>query len=540
VDLEFDFVIIGAGSAGCVLANRLSADPGSSVLLLEAGGSDKRFWIQTPIGYGKTFYDPAVNWMYMTEPDPGIDNRQSYWPRGKVLGGSSSINAMVHIRGQAADYDDWRDLGNPGWGWDEVLPYFKKTETAADGGNRYRGADGPLFVDNVSQQHHPLCRRFIAAALQCGFEFNPDFNAETQEGVGHYQITARAGRRMSAARAYLHPALKRRNCTVFTQAQVTRILFNNRAAAGVEFMQGAQRRRVKARREVIVSAGAINSPQILQLSGIGELALLKNHGIEPVVELPGVGHNLQDHLDCCYYYRSRLPTLNNQLYPWWGKLAAGMQYLLFRKGMLSLSVNQAGGFLKGHPSRPRPNLQTYFNPMSYTAAPPGKRPLMRPDPYPGFVNSIGQLRPLSRGRLRIDSADPFAPVKIFPNYLSHEEDVTEMLEGVRLLRRLASSPELAAIIEQEVTPGLEVQSEADLIADIRARSSTVFHPTSSCMMGPDRKIAVVDCQCQVYGTRQLRIVDASVFPTIVSGNTNAAVMMVAEKVADLILGQREH
>jgi choline dehydrogenase len=540
VELEFDYIIIGAGSAGCVLANRLSADGKNSVLVVEAGGSDKRFWIQTPIGYGKTFYDPAVNWMYMTEADPGINNRQSYWPRGKVLGGSSSINAMVYIRGQAADYDDWRDLGNDGWGWQDVLPYFKKSETWDQGGDDYRGGDGPLQVSDVSAQHHPLCQRFFAAAQQCGFDFNPDFNGESQQGVGYYQITTRNGRRMSAARAYLHPALKRDNCEVVTAAQVSRILFDGHSASGVEFLQANERRQARARREVIVSAGSINSPQILQLSGIGEVSQLKQFGIEPLVDAPAVGRNLQDHLDCCYYYRSRLPTLNDQLYPWWGKILAGIQYLLFRNGMLSLSINQAGGFIKSHPSRPRPNMQTYFNPMSYTTAPPGERPLMQPDPYPGFVNSIGQIRPLSRGYLRIDSPDPLAAVRIYPNYLSHEEDVAQMLEGVKLLRKLASCPPLADIIEEEITPGAEVQSDADLVADIRQRSSTVFHPTSTCMMGPDSKTAVVDNHCRVYGIERLRVVDASIFPSVISGNTNAPVMMVAEKAADLILGRQEH
>jgi len=540
VELEFDYVIIGAGSAGCVLANRLSADGKNSVLVIEAGGSDRRFWIQTPIGYGRTFYDPTVNWMYMTEADPGINNRQSYWPRGKILGGSSSINAMVYIRGQAADYDDWRELGNDGWGWEDVLPYFKKSETCSEGGDDYRGGDGPLHVSNVSAQHHPLCQRFFAAAQQCGFEFNPDFNGENQHGVGYYQITTRNGRRMSASRAYLHPALKRDNCEVITGAQVSRILFDGRSAKGVEFLQGNERHQASARREVIVSAGSINSPQILQLSGIGEVSHLKKTGIEPLVDAPAVGRNLQDHLDCCYYYRSRLPTLNDQLYPWWGKILAGIQYLLFGNGVLSLSINQAGGFIKSHPSRPRPNMQTYFNPMSYTTAPPGERPLMQPDPYPGFVNSIGQIRPLSRGYLRIDSPDPLAAVRIYPNYLSHEEDVTQMLEGVKLLRKLASYPPLAEIIEEEITPGAGVQSDADLIADIRQRSSSVFHPTSTCMMGPDSKTAVVDNQCRVYGIQRLRVVDASVFPSVISGNTNAPVMMVAEKAADLILGQQEH
>ena len=535
MELEFDYVIVGAGSAGCVLANRLSANGKHSVLVLEAGGSDKRFWIQTPIGYGKTFYDPAVNWMYMTEVDPGINNRQSYWPRGKVVGGSSSINAMVYIRGQAADYDEWRDLGNEGWGWNDVLPYFIKSETSADGGNRYRGADGPLHVSNVSSQHHPLCQRFFTAAQQCGFEFNPDFNGESQEGVGYYQITTQHGRRMSAARAYLHPALKRDNCEIITEAHVTRILFDGTTANGISFKHLGQQRQVKARREVIISAGSINSPQILQLSGIGEISLLKQFDIDPRVDLPGVGQNLQDHLDCCYYYRSRVPTLNNQIAPWWGKLAAGIQYILCRNGLLSLSINQAGGFLKSHPSRPRPNIQTYFNPMSYTTAPPGKRPLMRPDAFPGFVNSIGQIRPLSRGYLKIDSPDPDTAVKIHPNYLSHEEDVQQMLEGVKLLRKLASSPALAEIIETETRPGPAVHSDTDLIADIRERSSTVFHPTSTCMMGPDQKTAVVDSNCRVYGTRQLRVVDASIFPGVISGNTNAPVMMVAEKAADLIL-----
>jgi choline dehydrogenase len=447
---------------------------------------------------------------------------------------------MVYIRGQAADYDDWRDLGNDGWGWQDVLPYFKKSETWDQGGDDYRGGDGPLQVSDVSAQHHPLCQRFFAAAQQCGFDFNPDFNGESQQGVGYYQITTRNGRRMSAARAYLHPALKRDNCEVVTAAQVSRILFDGRSACGVEFLQANQRRQARARREVIVSAGSINSPQILQLSGIGEVSLLKKFGIEPLLDAPAVGRNLQDHLDCCYYYRSRLPTLNDQLYPWWGKILAGIRYLLFRNGMLSLSINQAGGFIKSHPSRPRPNMQTYFNPMSYTTAPPGERPLMQPDPYPGFVNSIGQIRPLSRGYLRIDSPDPLAAVRIYPNYLSQEEDVAQMLEGVKLLRKLASCSPLADIIEEEITPGAEVQSDADLVADIRQRSSTVFHPTSTCMMGPDSKTAVVDNHCRVYGIERLRVVDASIFPSVISGNTNAPVMMVAEKAADLILGRQEH
>ena len=286
---EFDYIIIGAGSAGCVLANRLSANGKHRVLVIEAGGSDRRFWIQTPIGYGKTFYDESVNWKYVTEADPGINNRRSYWPRGKVLGGSSSINAMVFIRGQHQDYDDWRDLGNPGWGWQDVFPYFRKMETFSDGGGEWRGDDGPLYVNNVSDQYHPLCRRFIDAAQQCGIPYNPDFNGADQEGVGFYQINTRNGRRMSAARAYLHPALKRDNCEVLTRAQVTRILFEGKTASEVEVMEQGGPRRLRARREIILSAGAINSPQLLQLSGIGPGALLQKFGIAALVDLTGRG-----------------------------------------------------------------------------------------------------------------------------------------------------------------------------------------------------------------------------------------------------------
>lgn len=532
---EFDYIIIGAGSAGCVLADRLSASGRHRVLVLEAGGSDKRFWIQTPIGYGKAFYDEKVNWKYITEPDAGINNRRSYWPRGKVIGGSSSINAMVYIRGQQQDYEDWRELGNPGWGWQDVLPYFRKSETFSDGGDEYRGDSGPLYVNNVSSQYHPLCHSFFEAARQNGIDYNPDFNSGDQEGVGFYQITTRDGRRMSAARAYLHPALKRPNCNVITQAQVTRILFTDRIANGVEYIRNGQTRQLKANREVIVSAGAINSPQLLQLSGIGDAGLLQRFSIEPLHQLPGVGRNLQDHLDYSIYYRSRVPTLNDKLRPWTGKLLAGIQYLLLRNGLLSLSINQAGGFVRSHPSRPRPNMQMYFAAMTYTRAPPGERPLLQPDPFPGFLNSIGLTRPSSRGHLQIDSPEPTTPVKIYPNYLSSGDDITQMLEGARLLRQLASMPALAELIESETKPGHAVQSDDQFIEDIRARADTVFHPSCTCMMGPDPATAVVDAKCRVYGVDRLRVVDTSIFPTVTSGNTNAPTIMVAEKAADMIL-----
>ena len=533
--LAFDYIIVGAGSAGCVLANRLSENGKYTVLVVEAGGSDQKFWIQAPLGYGKTFFDKDVNWMYLTEKDPGINNQTSYWPRGKVVGGSSSINAMVYIRGQADDFNDWRELGNPGWGWDDVLPYFKKSETNSDGGDHYRGDSGPLYVNNVSRDYHSLCGNFIRAAREYGFDYNPDFNGERQEGVGYYQITTKNGRRMSAARAYLHPALKRDNCHLLKNAHVTRILFKNKTAYGVEYHRQGKILLATASREVIVSAGSINSPQLLQLSGIGPQKLLTDLEIPITHASEGVGQNMQDHLCYTHYYRSKVPTLNNQLGPWWGKLLAGIQYLLTRRGVLSLSINQAGGFVKSLPHRSRPNLQFYFAPIAYTTASSDGLAVRGPAAYPGFLNSTGQLRPASRGYLQIDSDDPFKHPKIVPNYYSAEADIEEMLEGARLLRAMAKTPALSAIIEEETTPGLNCESDAELIDDIRSHSTTLFHPTSTCMMGPDTNTAVVDTHCRVYGIESLRVVDASVFPTVTSGNTNAPTIMVAEKVSALIL-----
>ncbi len=535
--MQFDYIIIGAGSAGCVLANRLSESGRYTVLVLEAGGSDRRFWIQTPIGYGKTFYDPKVNWMYTTQPEAGLNQRQSYWPRGKVLGGSSSINAMVYIRGQHADYDDWRDLGNPDWGWRNVLPYFKKSETNSRGADLFRGDQGPLYVNDVSRNYHPLCQTFLTAAKECGLTGNPDFNGETQEGAGLYQITAKNGFRMSAAKAYLRPAARRSNLTIETGAHVTRILFDQKTAKGIEYVQQGNIKQAQANREVIVSGGAINSPQLLQLSGIGPAELLTEHGIPLVHHSNAVGNNLQDHLAISHYYKSRIRTLNNQLYPWWGKMLAGMQYLLFRTGPLSLSVNQAGGFFKSRPNRPRPNLQLYFCPVTYTTAPPGDRPLMAPDPFAGFLNSICQCRPVSRGKLAIRSSDPLQPVQINPNYLSAEQDIIEMVEGVKFIRQIAQSPALSQVIMEETAPGTDVVSDQEIIEDIHRRSDTVYHPTSTCSMGPAPTRSVVDAELRVHGVDNLRVVDASIFPTIISGNTNGPVIMVAEKAADLILGR---
>jgi choline dehydrogenase len=532
---EYDYIIVGAGSAGCVLANRLSASGRHRVLLLEAGGSDRRFWIRLPIGYGKAFYDGRINWKYMTEPDAGLLGRASYWPRGKVLGGSSSINAMVYIRGQAEDFDGWAALGNPGWGWADVLPYFKKSEDFAGGADTFHGVGGPMHVSDIANDAHPLCETYLQAGREVGLPVNLDFNGAGQEGVGIYQILTRKGFRESTATAFLRPAMKRPNLRVETGALAKRIVFAGHKAVGVEYLQHGLTRIARCRGEVILAAGAINSPQLLQLSGVGPSALLKSLGIDVLADSQAVGANLQDHLAADYFYRSRLPTLNDVLRPWWGRLRVGLRYVLQRRGPLSLSVNQAGGFFRSAAGLSRPDIQLYFSPLSYIKAPPGKRPLMTPDPYPGFLLSVSPCRPASRGYLKIRSADPLAAPEIHPNYFSNESDMAEMLAGVRFIRRLAATPAMARLITEELKPGPSVQSDDELIQDIRMRAGTVFHPVSTCRMGPNPKTAVVDPRLKVHGLAGLRVVDASIFPCVTSGNTNAPTIMVGEKGADLIL-----
>jgi choline dehydrogenase len=533
--MEFDYIIVGAGSAGCVLAHRLTENGRYSVLLLEAGGTDRRFWLQVPIGYGKSFYNPDVNWMYQTEPEPALTGRRGYWPRGKVLGGSSTINAMVFIRGHPADFEEWQAAGNPGWGWHDVLPYFKKLENNAQGADDWRGTGGPMHVSDVSRDLHPLCQVYLRAGEQTGLRVTPDFNGATMEGVGLYQITTRDGRRMSTARAYLRPAMKRSNLRVETHAHATRIEFDGKHAVGVQFRQGRTMRTARAGREVVLSAGSINTPLLLQGSGVGHGKLLKDLGIDIVHECRSVGRNLQDHLCVDYLFRSRVPTLNNQLGPLHGKLWCGLRYLTFRSGPLSLSVNQGGGFFRSRPGLDRPNMQLYFSPVSYTKALPGTRALMSPDPDPGFLLGVQPCRPASMGHVHMRSADPFDTPVIVPNSFSASGDLEDMLEGVAFLRKLAATPALSAIIDDELLPGRAVQSRDEMIEDIRQRAATVYHPVGTCRMGPDPLAAVVDHRLKAHGLEALRIVDASVFPTLTSGNTNAPVMMVAEKGADLIL-----
>lgn len=530
----FDYIVVGAGTAGCVLANRLTEDGQSTVLLLEAGGSDLSIWIQMPIGYGRTFFDKRINWMYDTEPVEGLGGRSSYWPRGKVIGGSGSINAMVYVRGQPRDFDDWRAAGNPGWSWDDVLPFFTKSEDF-DRFSAHHGRGGLQHVTEITPHVHPVCHSFIETAESLGFPVTSDFNGSNPEGVGFYQINTRGGWRASTANAFLHPALKRKNLMLRTKSHATRVLFDGGRAVGIEYLRGGKKHQVKARREVILSGGAINSPQLLMLSGIGDGAALAQHGIAVQSHLPAVGRNLQDHLAVSYFYKVRTATLNDDLHPLLGKARAAMRFAFDRRGPLSLSVNQSGGFVRSDPDAPNVDLQLYFSPVSYTKTPLAARKLLNPDPFSAFLLSFNPCRPTSRGHLELRSGDPLAYPVIQPNYLSTDQDIAEVRAGNRLLRQIAASRPLADMITEELIPGPAVRSEDDQLADFRARADTVYHPTGTCAMGPDAATSVVDARLRVHGTEGLRVIDASIFPNITSGNTNAPTVMVAEKGAAMIL-----
>ncbi|TGS10104.1 choline dehydrogenase [Mesorhizobium sp. M2E.F.Ca.ET.209.01.1.1] len=531
----YDFIIVGSGSAGSVIADKLSASGRFSVLVLEAGGTDRRFYVQMPLGYGKTFFDPAVNWNYKAEPDPGLAGNADHWPRGKLLGGSSSINAMVFIRGAREDFDAWAAAGNPGWSYDDLLPSFKAMEDNEAGADRWRGVGGPLHVTDCSRAVHPLTKRYLAAAEQAGLLFNPDFNGASQEGVGVYQITTKNGRRMSAARAFLWPAMKRGNVRVETNALATRILFEGKRAVGIEYEQNGEKKTARAGREVILSGGSINSPQLLQLSGVGPSALLGNLNIPVVHANDNVGANLQDHVGINYTFKGKLPTLNQILRPWWGKLLVGMQYILVRSGPLSLSMNNAGGFFRTDPSMTRPNMQLYFQAFSTVIPKSGERPILTPDPWPGFSIGLSNCRPSSRGEIMIRSNNPRDYPRITANAYSTNADVDEMLAAVKFVRKIAAMPAMAEIIEEEVLPGPSIRSDADLIQDFRKRSGTVYHPVSTCRMGPDATRAVVDPRLKVHGLDGLRVIDASIFPDNITGNTNAASILTGWKGADLVL-----
>ncbi|MFN0313711.1 MAG: GMC family oxidoreductase [Burkholderiales bacterium] len=528
----WDFVVVGAGAAGCVLANRLSASGEFRVLVLEAGGPDNKVWIKVPAGFTRTLFDPAIGWGYANAPSPGTANRTIPCPRGRVLGGSSSINGHLFVRGQAADYEDWVALGASGWGWEDVLPYFKRAEHRAGGDEAVRGREGPLEVTDPRLQH-PLCKVFFRAMQEAGHGPNPDYNAGRQEGYGFYQYLTKNGRRWSAADAYLRPAMRRsNNLEVRTHAQVARVLFEGKVASGVEYRQGGSLHRVNARREVILAGGAINSPQLLQLSGVGDPELLRKHAIPLVHAAPGVGENLSDHYAVRIASRVRGMQSLNELTRGPRLALEVLKYLLARKGVLTSAVAHAFGFIRSNDSLTRPDVQLLVAPASYEQGKVGQGVMER---LPGISIGVTQLRPYSRGHVRVVYSDPFAPPEIQPNYLADARDMESVLGGIRFVRKLLATHAFEAVVESETWPGAKAASDEQLAEFVRTTGSTIYHPVGSCRMGGPDAGAPLDPQLRVRGLRGLRVIDASAMPSMVSGNTYAATIMLAEKGADCVL-----
>jgi choline dehydrogenase len=522
----YDYIIVGAGSSGCVLAHRLSADPRVRVLLVEAGGRDWHPFIHMPAGLAKLVQNPDLNWSYETEPEPQLNNRRMYWPRGRVLGGSSSINAMCYIRGHARDYDEWAEAGNHGWSYADVLPYFKRSQDQQRGADAFHGTGGPLAVQDL-RHTNPLSEVFLQAAAAAGHRRRDDFNGAEQEGVGYYQVTQRDGRRCSSASAYLKPARQRSNLEVMTHTLAERIEFRGDRACALHVRQRGRTRRLEVRSEILLAGGAINSPQLLMLSGIGPEASLREVGIRPRVLLPGVGENLQDHLDLCLLQRSSKPVTYDRS----SDLLIALKYLFTRSGIGSSNIAEAGGFARSaRAPDQRPDLQFHFVPALLDDH--GRNRL----PGDGYTLHVCGLRPRSRGRIRLRSTDPASAPAIQANYLSAEEDLEVLLSGFELSREIFAQAPFADYDDGELYPGAEVRDRAGRIAYLRRKAETIYHPVGTCRMGSD-EAAVVDARLRVHGTRGLRVVDASIMPTLIGGNTNAPTIMIGEKAAELICSE---